>query len=65
LEWVFRLAQDPRRLARRYLWNDARILLVLARELAQRWRRANAPSALPANARCSRPGRWTGGCNLR
>lgn len=26
LEWLFRLAQEPRRLARRYLWDDPRIL---------------------------------------
>jgi N-acetylglucosaminyldiphosphoundecaprenol N-acetyl-beta-D-mannosaminyltransferase len=27
LEWLFRLAQEPRRLARRYLWDDPRILI--------------------------------------
>jgi len=27
LEWLFRLAQEPRRLARRYLWDDPQILL--------------------------------------
>ena len=26
LEWLFRLAQEPRRLSRRYLWDDPRIL---------------------------------------
>lgn len=26
LEWVFRLAQEPRRLSRRYLWDDPRFL---------------------------------------
>jgi N-acetylglucosaminyldiphosphoundecaprenol N-acetyl-beta-D-mannosaminyltransferase len=26
LEWLFRLAQEPRRLARRYLWDDPRII---------------------------------------
>jgi N-acetylglucosaminyldiphosphoundecaprenol N-acetyl-beta-D-mannosaminyltransferase len=27
LEWLFRLAQEPRRLARRYLWDDPRFFL--------------------------------------
>jgi N-acetylglucosaminyldiphosphoundecaprenol N-acetyl-beta-D-mannosaminyltransferase len=31
LEWLYRLAQEPRRLARRYLWNDPKFLAVLAR----------------------------------
>jgi N-acetylglucosaminyldiphosphoundecaprenol N-acetyl-beta-D-mannosaminyltransferase len=26
LEWFYRLVQEPRRLARRYLWDDPRIL---------------------------------------
>jgi N-acetylglucosaminyldiphosphoundecaprenol N-acetyl-beta-D-mannosaminyltransferase len=33
LEWLHRLAKDPRRLARRYLLKDPRFLFVLAREL--------------------------------
>lgn len=33
LEWLFRLAQEPRRLARRYLVNDPAFLWVLARTL--------------------------------
>ena len=33
LEWVFRLFQEPRRLARRYLLKDPRFLTVLARML--------------------------------
>lgn len=33
LEWAFRLAQEPRRLARRYLVKDTRFLLVFARAL--------------------------------
>lgn len=32
LEWVFRFAQDPRRLAARYFWKDPRFALILARE---------------------------------
>ncbi len=31
LEWAFRLAQEPRRLGRRYLLKDPRFLLILAR----------------------------------
>jgi N-acetylglucosaminyldiphosphoundecaprenol N-acetyl-beta-D-mannosaminyltransferase len=31
LEWLFRLFQEPRRLAVRYLWKDPRFLLVLLR----------------------------------
>lgn len=34
LEWVFRLAQEPRRLARRYLVDDVAFLRLLARELS-------------------------------
>jgi exopolysaccharide biosynthesis WecB/TagA/CpsF family protein len=33
LEWLFRLAQDPRRLARRYAITNTQFLLALAREL--------------------------------
>jgi N-acetylglucosaminyldiphosphoundecaprenol N-acetyl-beta-D-mannosaminyltransferase len=32
LEWSFRLAQEPRRLARRYLWGNPRFVLSLARQ---------------------------------
>jgi len=32
LEWLHRLARDPRRLARRYLWNDLAIFRLLWRE---------------------------------
>jgi N-acetylglucosaminyldiphosphoundecaprenol N-acetyl-beta-D-mannosaminyltransferase len=35
LEWAYRLAQDPRRLARRYLWNDPRFLGILLRTLRE------------------------------
>jgi N-acetylglucosaminyldiphosphoundecaprenol N-acetyl-beta-D-mannosaminyltransferase len=31
LEWLYRLAREPRRLARRYLWKDPRFLAVLVR----------------------------------
>lgn len=36
LEWLYRLGQEPRRLWRRYLINDPKFLLVLARTLRQR-----------------------------
>ena len=36
LEWLFRLAQEPRRLARRYISGNARFLALLARELLRR-----------------------------
>jgi len=31
LEWFYRLIREPRRLARRYLWNDPRFLAILLR----------------------------------
>jgi len=31
LEWLYRLLHEPRRLARRYLWNDPKILAILLR----------------------------------
>jgi len=41
LEWAFRLAQEPRRLWRRYLVQDPKFLLILLRELRARppWKR--------------------------
>lgn len=33
LEWLFRLAMDPRRLARRYLWEDPRFAMIVYRTL--------------------------------
>ncbi len=36
LEWLFRLAQEPRRLARRYFVTNTRFLLVLSREVYKR-----------------------------
>jgi N-acetylglucosaminyldiphosphoundecaprenol N-acetyl-beta-D-mannosaminyltransferase len=36
LEWFYRLVQEPRRLARRYLWNDPKFLAVLLRTWASR-----------------------------
>lgn len=44
LEWAFRLAEEPRRLWRRYLVGNTRFLVLLA-SLA--WRRATARSPLP------------------
>jgi N-acetylglucosaminyldiphosphoundecaprenol N-acetyl-beta-D-mannosaminyltransferase len=36
LEWLFRLAQEPRRLMRRYVTTNTRFLLLLTRELTHR-----------------------------
>ena len=33
LEWLYRLAQEPRRMWKRYLVRDPKFLLILAREL--------------------------------
>jgi N-acetylglucosaminyldiphosphoundecaprenol N-acetyl-beta-D-mannosaminyltransferase len=38
LEWLFRLTQEPRRLARRYLLRDPRFLWILARTLLEKRR---------------------------
>ncbi len=46
LEWLFRLACEPRRLWRRYLYNNPRFLYAFARQL---WRERGA-SATQANA---------------
>lgn len=46
LEWAWRLAQEPRRLARRYLVDDAAIVPLLAAELAAR-ARARAEARRP------------------
>ena len=35
LEWAFRLAQDPRRLARRYLVGNTHFTWLVARELVR------------------------------
>lgn len=39
LEWLYRLAREPRRLWRRYLVRDPKFLIVLARELRERAKR--------------------------
>jgi N-acetylglucosaminyldiphosphoundecaprenol N-acetyl-beta-D-mannosaminyltransferase len=46
LEWVFRLAQDPRRLARRYVVGNTRFAALVARELVRTRlsRTSSAPS---------------------
>jgi exopolysaccharide biosynthesis WecB/TagA/CpsF family protein len=50
LEWLYRLLQEPRRLARRYLTTNAAFLIMTARELV---RRSPSPglNAGPANRR--------------
>jgi N-acetylglucosaminyldiphosphoundecaprenol N-acetyl-beta-D-mannosaminyltransferase len=44
LEWVWRLCQEPRRLWRRYLVDDAYIVVLFARELWRRITRRRRPS---------------------
>ena len=48
LEWLYRLLQDPRRLAVRYLWRGPRVFSVLARHsIATRKRLFTLPTATP------------------
>lgn len=47
LEWLFRLMQEPRRLARRYASTNALFLLMLARELITRRHTAHTTRVLP------------------
>jgi N-acetylglucosaminyldiphosphoundecaprenol N-acetyl-beta-D-mannosaminyltransferase len=37
MEWLFRVAMEPRRLFRRYLWTNTRFVFLLARETVGRW----------------------------
>ena len=34
LEWLYRLLQEPRRLWRRYIWNNPAYVVLLARQIA-------------------------------
>ena len=43
LEWLYRLGQEPRRLAARYLLRDPEFCLILARQLLLRSKRAELP----------------------
>jgi N-acetylglucosaminyldiphosphoundecaprenol N-acetyl-beta-D-mannosaminyltransferase len=45
LEWVWRLVEDPRRLAHRYLVRDVAFLGIAARQLRDRYLRRRAPAA--------------------
>jgi len=50
LEWLFRLIQEPRRLARRYLLNDPKFLLILMRTLrTPREQRVRTEHRSPSN----------------
>lgn len=49
LEWLYRLAQEPRRLAYRYLVRDPQILPIFAVALARRLRRRGAGGTKPIN----------------
>jgi N-acetylglucosaminyldiphosphoundecaprenol N-acetyl-beta-D-mannosaminyltransferase len=51
LEWLYRLLQEPRRLARRYLTTNAAFLLMTARELVHRTPPPAAPRAGTVNRR--------------
>lgn len=56
LEWLYRLLQDPRRLAARYLWRGPRVFAVLARRtIVTRKRLFTVPAATPS-ARTHRNG---------
>jgi len=49
-EWLFRLLQEPRRLARRYLLNDPKFLLILMRTLrTPREQRVRTEERSPSN----------------
>ena len=50
LEWLFRLMQEPRRLASRYATTNAQFLLMLTRELIARRRAAHAIRGAPPSA---------------
>lgn len=45
LEWLFRLAQEPRRLGGRYLTTNARFIKLLGKEVVRQRRAARTPSA--------------------
>jgi N-acetylglucosaminyldiphosphoundecaprenol N-acetyl-beta-D-mannosaminyltransferase len=49
LEWIFRLAMDPRRLLRRYLVTNADFLFLIAKDAIRRQIRGSAP--MPARRR--------------
>jgi N-acetylglucosaminyldiphosphoundecaprenol N-acetyl-beta-D-mannosaminyltransferase len=56
LEWLYRLVQDPKRLAARYLGRDPEFLLILARQLSEQWRlgtRRIAPAPPASSAAAS------------
>jgi N-acetylglucosaminyldiphosphoundecaprenol N-acetyl-beta-D-mannosaminyltransferase len=52
MEWAFRLATEPRRLWRRYLFNNTRFVTLLARETLREAlvRRRRSSSASPGSA---------------
>ena len=54
LEWLFRLAQEPRRLARRYAVTNSQFLVALAREVT----RAPVMSTRPGTSRTRRLWAW-------
>jgi N-acetylglucosaminyldiphosphoundecaprenol N-acetyl-beta-D-mannosaminyltransferase len=46
LEWLYRLAREPRRMWRRYLVRDPKFIGIVARALYARWSRSSRPEAL-------------------
>lgn len=58
LEWAWRLAQDPRRLARRYLRDDPMLLRLLWREAQMRQKRRSGGVPERGEAGARRPGAW-------
>jgi N-acetylglucosaminyldiphosphoundecaprenol N-acetyl-beta-D-mannosaminyltransferase len=61
LEWLFRLAQEPRRLGRRYLTTNTRFLVLVTREVGHAYlvrRSARRGAIAPEPARWSRARRW-------
>lgn len=61
LEWLFRLLQEPRRLAKRYFKTNRQFLLLLGRETAKRaLRRRRVHTAEGATASPAKPSRRTG-----
>jgi N-acetylglucosaminyldiphosphoundecaprenol N-acetyl-beta-D-mannosaminyltransferase len=57
IEWLFRLLQEPRRLARRYVVTNLRFAVLLARAMLARALRPIPASALPASREASSPRR--------
>jgi len=52
-EWLYRLLREPRRLWKRYLFDNARFLRIILRQAARRWwLRSQADASAPAPGTC-------------